>query len=144
MPDFPEGINGAPPGPFSILNDPGTNPQNGLEVGPPLPASAFTSVLGYASFHPAANFRDPVDPANQNGVIFFPGGVPLYKMINGVSTLVGGLGVSGDGVNQDDVVTAAAAAGFTPPANLTADNYFVNGVRLPYQELDRNPEGGIE
>jgi uncharacterized protein GlcG (DUF336 family) len=143
LPNYPEGIDGTPPGPFSILNDPGTNPQNGLETGPPLPASDFQSVLGYVSFHPAANFRDPVNPANQNGVIFFPGGVPLYKTINGVATLVGGLGVSGDGVDQDDVVTAAAAVGFTPPANITADNFFVNGVRLPYQNFDRNPEGGI-
>ena len=99
-------------------------------------------MLGYASFHPAANFHDPINPANQNGVVFFPGGVPLYKTINGVPTLVGGLGVSGDGVDQDDVVTAAAAVGFTAPANLTADNFFVNGVRLPYQNFDRNPEGG--
>jgi uncharacterized protein GlcG (DUF336 family) len=144
LPNFPEGINGAPPGPFSILNDPGTNPLNGLQVGPPLPASAFTSVQGYDAFHPGTNFRDPVNPANQNGIVFFPGGVPLYKMINGASTLVGGLGVSGDGVDQDDVVTAAAAAGFTPPANLTADNFFVNGVRVPYQKFNRNPEGGVE
>jgi uncharacterized protein GlcG (DUF336 family) len=143
LPNFPEGINGTPPGPFSILNDPGSNPQNGLEVGPPVPASAFQSVLGFASFHPAANFRDPTNPANQNGVIFFPGGVPLYKTINGVPVLVGGLGVSGDGVDQDDVVTAAAAVGFTAPGNLTADNFFVNGIRLPYQNFNRNPEGGI-
>jgi hypothetical protein len=67
----------------------------------------------------------------------------LYKTINGVSTLVGGLGVSGDGVDQDDVVTFAAATGFTPPGNITADNFFVNNVRLPYQNFDRNPEGGI-
>jgi uncharacterized protein GlcG (DUF336 family) len=31
----------------------------------------------------------------------FPGSVPLYK--NGV--LVGGIGVSGDGVDQDDLVS---------------------------------------
>jgi hypothetical protein len=121
------------------LNDPGTNPQNGLEVGAPLPASDFQSVLGFAAFHPAANFRDPVNPANQNGIVFFPGGVPLYNTINGVATLVGGLGVSGDGVDQDDVVTAAAAVGYAPPANLTADNFFVQNVRLPYQNFDRNP-----
>jgi uncharacterized protein GlcG (DUF336 family) len=141
LPNFPEGINGAPPGPFSILNDPGTNPQNGLEIGPPLPASVFQSVQGFAAFHPAANFRDSVNPANQNGIVFFPGGVPLYKIINGVATLVGGLGVSGDGVDQDDVVTFAAAVGYTPPANITADNFFVQGVRLPYQKFDRNPNG---
>src|SRR3712207_9340684 len=39
--------------------------------------------------------------------ITFPGGVPLYK--DGV--LVGGVGVSGDGVGQDEAVAFAAAAG---------------------------------
>src|SRR5262249_51634325 len=43
-PRFPEGIDGQPPGPFSILNDGGTDPLTGLQVGPPLPASAFQSV----------------------------------------------------------------------------------------------------
>ena len=45
--------------------------------------------------------------ANQSGVVFFPGSAPLYR--NGV--MVGGLGVSGDGVEQDDYVTAGGAAG---------------------------------
>ena len=46
----------------------------------------------------------------RNGIITFPGGVPLYK--NGV--LVGGIGVSGDGVDQDEIVAFAGAAGFEP------------------------------
>jgi len=46
----------------------------------------------------------------RNGIITFPGGIPLYK--NGV--LVGGIGVSGDGVDQDEEVALAGAAGFPP------------------------------
>ena len=46
----------------------------------------------------------------RNGLITFPGGVPLYK--NGV--LVGGIGVSGDGVDQDEHVAFAGAVGFEP------------------------------
>lgn len=46
----------------------------------------------------------------RNGIITFPGGVPLYK--DGV--LVGGIGVSGDGVNQDETVAFAGAIGFEP------------------------------
>jgi uncharacterized protein GlcG (DUF336 family) len=135
-PFFPEGINGQPPGPFSILNDGGVNPQNGLTVGTPLPASAFQSVVGFAAFHPSANFRNPLDPANQNGVVFFPGSAPLYKGV-----LVGGLGVSGDGVDQDDVVTAFADVGFGPPPDVTrADGVAFRGIRLPYQKFNRNPE----
>jgi uncharacterized protein GlcG (DUF336 family) len=141
LPDFPEGINQAPPGPYSIINDGGTDKITGLNTGAPLPATAFTSVEGHDVFHPGTNFHDPLNPANQNGIVFFPGGVPLYKTVNGVQVLVGGLGVSGDGVDQDDVVTFAASQGFTAPSNLTADNFFVNGVRLPYQKFDRNPEG---
>jgi len=46
----------------------------------------------------------------RNGIITFPGGVPLYK--DGV--LVGGIGVSGDGVDQDETVAFAGAVGFEP------------------------------
>jgi uncharacterized protein GlcG (DUF336 family) len=46
----------------------------------------------------------------RNGIITFPGGVPLYKS----GALVGGIGVSGDGVVQDEHVAFAGAAGFPP------------------------------
>ena len=49
-------------------------------------------------------------PEFRNGIITFPGGVPLYK--NG--ELVGGIGVSGDGVDEDEDVAFAGAAGFAP------------------------------
>jgi len=51
----------------------------------------------------------------RNGIITFPGGVPLYK--DGV--LVGGIGVSGDGVDQDEDVAFAGAAGFAPGAGVS-------------------------
>jgi uncharacterized protein GlcG (DUF336 family) len=51
----------------------------------------------------------------RNGIITFPGGVPLYK--NGV--LVGGIGVSGDGVDQDEIVAFAGAVGFEPGAGVS-------------------------
>jgi uncharacterized protein GlcG (DUF336 family) len=73
--------------------------------------------------------------ANQNGVVFFPGSLPLYK--NGV--LAGGLGVSGDGVDQDDFVTAAGAVGFEASATIHADQIVDQGIRLPYLKFPRNP-----
>ena len=73
---------------------------------------------------------------NQSGIVFFPGSAPLYR--NG--ELVGGLGVSGDGVEQDDYVSAGGAAGFEPPPEIRADRVFVRGVRLPFWRFPRNPE----
>lgn len=78
--------------------------------------------------------------ANQNGITWFPGSSPLYK--NG--RLVGGLGVSGDGVEQNDLVSSAGAAGFEPPAELRVDNSVIRtgageDVRLPYLKFPRNP-----
>jgi uncharacterized protein GlcG (DUF336 family) len=136
LPRFPEGQDGAPPGPFSILNDGGTDPTTALNVGAPLPASAFQSVQGHDAFNPGTNFHDPLNPLNQNGIVFFPGSSPLYA--GGV--LIGGFGVSGDGVDQDDVVTFAGKQGFDVPDNvLRADQTFVNNVRLPYQKFNRQP-----
>jgi uncharacterized protein GlcG (DUF336 family) len=144
LPRFPEGIDGARSGAFSILRDGGVDLRTGLTVGPPLAASAFTSVVGFDAFHPGTNFRDPANIANQNGIIFFPGSTPLYKDADGdgVAELVGGFGTSGDGVDQDDVVTAFGARGFLPPAAvLRADQVRVRGVRLPFFKFLRNPEG---
>lgn len=58
------------------------------------------------------------------GIIEFPGGIPLYK--NGV--LVGAVGVSGDGVDQDEAVAQAAATGFEPPKFIRSDQV----IGLPY------------
>ena len=63
------------------------------------------------------------------------GSVPLYK--SGV--LVGGLGISGDGVDQDDYVAAQAAQNFAAPAAMRADQLILNGVPLPYVKFPRNP-----
>jgi len=72
---------------------------------------------------------------NKSGIVFFPGALPLYR--NGV--MIGGLGISGDGVEQDDFVTVAGAAGFEAPEKIRADQVFVDGVRLPYTKFPRNP-----
>ena len=78
--------------------------------------------------------------ANQNGIVFFPGATPLYR--NG--KLVGGLGISGDGVEQDDYVTFLGAADLLPPQNIWADQLFVDNARLPMFKFPRHPEGVTE
>ncbi|MDA0283848.1 MAG: heme-binding protein [Planctomycetota bacterium] len=165
-PRFPDGVDaGAPNEVFSILDDiadatglPIGGKTNGIalvESTAAISIDAFNavdgSVLGYDAFHPNTNFRDPgdgVDPSidpltdrkqNQNGIVFFPGSTPIY---GSMGQLIGGFGVSGDGVDQDDVVTFAGAQGFLPPdAVVRADEVFVDGVRLPYQKFLRNPHG---
>ncbi|HCD03632.1 MAG TPA: hypothetical protein DER64_24210, partial [Planctomycetaceae bacterium] len=146
-PRFPDGIDGAGAGTFSILANQAIDSNTGLNSG--LVAATVGSfdaavdplngsVLGYDAFFPGTNFHDIDQVENQNGVVFFPGSAPIY--IDG--QLVGGLGVSGDGVDQDDVVTAAGIAGFAPPAGVArADQVAVDGVRLPYIKFLRNPEG---
>ena len=139
-PRFPDGIDFADAGCFSILNDPGIDPLTAENIAGPSPSSDFQSVLGFTRFNPERNFHrqsDATTSLNENGVVFFPGAAPLYKS----AALIGGLGVSGDGVDQDDVVAAAGALGFEPPVGLTVDNIKIDGVPLPYQKFLRNPLG---
>jgi uncharacterized protein GlcG (DUF336 family) len=107
---FPSGIFNSTPGPFADL---------------------YSADIG----NPCTQGHQPPN-ANQSGIVFFPGSAPLYR--NG--QLAGGLGVSGDGVEQDDYVTAGGAQGYEPPAAIRADQVFLRGVRLPYWKFPRNPE----
>src|SRR6185369_13696906 len=107
---FPSGIYNSKPGPF---------------------ADMYAADLAA----PCTQGHQPAN-ANQSGIVFFAGSAPLYR--NG--QLVGGLGVSGDGVEQDDYVTAGGAQGYEPPAAMRADQTFLRGVRLPYWKFPRNPE----
>ena len=66
--------------------------------------------------------------AGNPGLIEFPGGIPLYK--DGL--LVGAIGVSGDGVEQDENVAEAAAANYAPPEAIRIDT--VTGGDVPYTE----------
>jgi uncharacterized protein GlcG (DUF336 family) len=142
-PRFPTGAESdAPPGDFSMLTMQGINPRTGENLGNvPLAASVYAdpakaSVVAFDAFNASRNFRDPLNLANQNGIVYFPGSSAMYK---NSSVLVGGFGVSGDGVDQDDVVTSVGEISLTAPANIRADQYFVAGVRLPYQKFNRNP-----
>jgi len=78
---------------------------------------------------------------NQSGIVWFPGSAPLYRG----DRVIGGLGVSGDGVEQDDYVSLLGSEGFHPPDALRVDNSVMvdskgREVRLPYLKLPRNPE----
>lgn len=112
QPLFPSGIDGTQPGPFR-------------------------RVFLFDSSNACTNGQEP-ENGRQNGIVFFPGSVPLYR--DGV--LIGGFGVSGDGVEQDDIVSNAGAnagPGFEPPSGIRADQVKVRGVRLPYLKFNRQP-----
>lgn len=111
MPLFPPGIDISEAGPFFnlFLNDTANPCSQGLSSG--------------------------LASGNNSGIVFFPGSTGLFR--NG--TLIGGLGVSGDGVDQDDYVTSAGAAGFQAPNNIRADQISIRSVRLPYYKFPRDP-----
>jgi uncharacterized protein GlcG (DUF336 family) len=78
-----------------------------------------------------------LDTRFPNGITIFPGGFPLYR--NGV--LIGAIGISGDGVDQDDIVGAAGTHDFLAPFSIRADQFAFLGARLPYAKFPRDPDG---
>ncbi len=131
QPFFPPGIGGTDPGAFSLPfgNGDWSVFNTGLQLD--LVEDALRSAL--AGVVPSSCTRVP---GLANGITIFPGGVPLYKG----GRLVGAVGVSGDGVDQDDLIASAGAAGFDAPDDKRCDQLFVRGVRLPYVKFPRHPE----
>lgn len=75
-----------------------------------------------------------------NGVQIFPGSMPIYRG----DTLVGAIGVSGDGVDQDDMIAflglhEAGVAVANAPAGRRADQLTPQGVRLRYVQCPQSP-----
>lgn len=104
-PYFPDGEVGRAPGPFSRdingFNPFSTGLQSALIVGNVTTHVGF--LLGRNPDTPArcTTMPDVATEQNrlQNGIQIFPGSVPVYRG----STLVGAIGVSGDGIDQDDM-----------------------------------------
>jgi uncharacterized protein GlcG (DUF336 family) len=76
-----------------------------------------------------------LDSRFRNGITIFPGGFPLYR--NG--QLIGAIGISGDGVDQDDIVGASGTHDFLAPFEIRADQFAYLGARLPYAKFPRDP-----
>ena len=84
----------------------------------------------------------------KNGLQIFPGGTPIYRTVGGVAQLVGGIGVSGDGVDQDDMISflglsrAAAVLGSgvgLAPSAMRADRIALTGGNLRYVQCPQGP-----
>jgi hypothetical protein len=79
----------------------------------------------------------------RNGIQIFPGSVPIYRG----AQLVGGIGVSGDGVDQDDMIAflglhlAGEQLGTINNADpaIRADTLTPQGVRLRYINCPQAP-----
>lgn len=142
-PLYPDGIDRTPPGPFSLPLE-NFSPFN---VGFQLDAvgtNYFENILKFIRDKDVPALLDAVatpcgnpllGAAINNGFQIFPGSVPLYK--NG--KLVGAIGVSGDGVDQDDVIAAMGSTGFEAPVEIRSDRVNVRGTRLPYVKFPRQP-----
>ena len=74
-----------------------------------------------------------VSPGLQSGMQTFPGGCPLYK----AGKLVGAIGVSGDGVDEDDQASFTGTTGFEPPTGTRVDEVSESTIQVVLsQKLD--------
>lgn len=121
---YPPGIANTAPGPFYGLQEQYSLLPKGVEN--PLNHVLLTK----------KNSLTAPDPYLPNGITIFPGGFPLYR--NGV--MIGAIGVSGDGIDQDDLIAAAGTVGFAAPKRIRADRQKYKGARLPYAKFPRNPD----
>ncbi len=140
-PLFPDGIDNTQAGPFSTeLGD--WSPFNvGLQLdlikdallAPPMVCAAANKARRIRQLMAAC----PCTPIGElrNGIQIFAGSVPIYRG----STLVGAIGISGDGIDQDDLIAAAGANSFAPPPEIRSDRAFVRGVRLPFLKFPPRP-----
>lgn len=145
-PYFPDGEVGRPHGPLSRpiaqFNPFSTGLQSALIIGNLGAHLGFVS--GASPTDTPARCTTLPDVAAgqnrlQNGIQIFPGSVPIYRG----NQLIGAIGVSGDGIDQDDMISflgthngGARVGGIgNAPKAIRADTIVVNvgaGVRLRY------------
>ena len=162
-PFFPDGIDGAPNGPFSKPAGQWSIFSDGLQLDLSINAIVHAVLVGAGvlptsnalpagcagvSESPTLAFAQtlPAPAVNRlaNGLQIFPGSVPIYRG----ATLVGAVGVSGDGVDQDDMISflglkrASQALNGSiqeaPPAR-RADTLTPQGTRLVYVQCPQAP-----
>ena len=131
-PFYPDGIDANPHGPFSFPIDVWSPFNVGLQLN--LVINRLT----------LAGQPCTAIPNLPNGMQIFPGSVPIYRG----RQLVGGIGVSGDGVDQDDMISflglhnagleLGGAINNADPA-IRADTLSPQGVRLRYVNCPQAP-----
>ncbi|MEZ0316620.1 MAG: heme-binding protein [Methylophilaceae bacterium] len=151
-PFFPDGDNSQPKGPLSKNFSEWSPFNTGLQLD--LVYNKFVDAIT----QPILTLADtscttlPAQTVVDNGLQIFPGGVPIYRG----NRLIGAIGVSGDGVDQDDMVAflglkrgSTAIAGNPvqnpngPPANapagIRADTLAPSGSNLRYVQCPQSP-----
>ena len=154
-PFYPDGITGNPPGPFSKPPGEWSPFSTGLQLdlvynaivqhigfvlalAPDVPVNC-TGVDGFDN----AFALSGVIPQLANGTQIFPGSVPIYRG----AQLVGAIGVSGDGVDQDDMIAFLGVdeGGLqlgtfgNAAAAMRADTLAPQGVHLRYVNCPISP-----
>jgi len=137
-PLFPDGINGTQAGPFSTALADFSPFNNGLQVDL-VKNAILTMPICRGSAREKRAMLPPCPctqvPEIKNGLQIFAGGIPLYRG----NTLIGGIGISGDGIEQDDLVAAGGAQLFPPPEAMRSDHFLVRSVRLPFVKFPPRP-----
>jgi uncharacterized protein GlcG (DUF336 family) len=157
-PFFPDGLSETPPGPFSkpagewsvfssgLQLDLSINAilQHVLFVAGVMPSDVGPNCAGVNLVDLVTALPTATDARIANGIQIFPGSVPIFRG----NTLVGGIGVSGDGVDQDDMVAflglhnASVALGGAlnnAPAARRSDTLTPSGVRLRFVQCPQAP-----
>ncbi|WP_296717506.1 heme-binding protein [Erythrobacter sp.] len=146
-PYFPDGEIGQPHGPLSRpiaqFNPFSTGLQSALVLGDLAQHLGFVTGASATDAPRGCTGLPPIAGGNSrlaNGIQIFPGSVPIYRG----NVLVGGIGVSGDGIDQDDMISflglhnaGQRVGGFgNAPAAIRADRIVVQvgsrQVRLRY------------
>ena len=142
-PFLPDGIDGTVNGPFSNPIEDNSAFNTGLQLDfvlTGLLTSAVTfATTGQIPTGSAQSCTPGVDALGlrvSNGLQVRQASVPLYK--NG--KLVGGVGCSGDGDQQEDIVVGFASAGFESDPAIRSDRVILRGnIRLPFLKFPRHP-----
>ena len=154
-PNYPDGVDGNPFGPLSRAPGQWSPLNTGLQMD-----LVHNAVIQHVAF---VRGLTPDTPRNcsgvsgfdrgftvsgavrglANGIQIFPGAVPIYRG----EQLIGAIGVSGDGVDQDDMIAflGVARTGLTSaapqnaPTNRRSDQLVPNGARLRYVSCPQAP-----
>jgi len=142
---YPDGISGTPAGPlskdFSTWSPFNVGFQLDLVYNQLVKGTAGDTSTGCAGRAAGADAAPGPLPVARNGIQIFPGGLPIYRS----GALIGAIGVSGDGVDQDDMVAflglSNSGLGNAPEA-MRADQLSPQGTELRYVQCPQSPFNG--